>query len=139
MLTGCAAVAPLTSLVSSPSGSSPPLQVHEQTTVKLAEDNFQLVRTNVMGRSKGFSLLGFITIVPPTLTKAMNRLYANAEMQTGRPQTVAHLVIEQTSSYFILFGIPEIDVRADVVQFEPEVRPPPPPRPPPNPAPPPQS
>lgn len=136
LLTGCAALAPLSSLVSAPTGP-PPLQVHEETTVRLARDNFHLVRTNVLGRSRGFSLLGIITIIPPTLTKAMNRLYSGAEMQAGRPQTVAHLVIEQTSSYYILFGIPEIDVRADIVEFEPEVKliPKPPPGPPPVPPP----
>ena len=65
----------------------------------------------------------------------MNRLYGAAEMHPGEPQTVAHLVIEQTSSYYILFGVPEVDVRADIVQFKPQ----PPPsrfpaeaRPPPN-------
>jgi hypothetical protein len=136
-LSGCAAVAPFSSLLSSPTGP-PPLQVHEETQVRLARDNFLLVRTNVVGRSRGFSLLGFITIYPATLNKAMNRLYAAAEMRSGQPQTIAHLVVEQTSSYWILFGIPEVDARADIVQFKPPVRPvPPEPRPPPG-GPPPQ-
>ncbi len=117
LLTGCAAVAPLTSLISSPQSGPPPLQVHEETRVSLAQDDFVLIKTNVVGHSSGFSLLGLITIVPATLTKAMNRLYGVAEMQTGRPQTVAHLVIEQTSTYWILFGIPKIEVRADIVEF----------------------
>ena len=134
LLGGCAALVPLSSLVSAPTGP-PPLQVHEQTSVKLARDNFFLVKTNVLGRSKGFSLLGIITIYPATLTKAMNRLYAKAEMRPGHPQTVAHLVIEQTSSFYLLFGIPEVDVRADIVEFRPKSRrlPRPEPKPPPNP------
>jgi hypothetical protein len=111
------------------------LQVHEQTSVKLAQDNFVLVRTNVVGRSRGFSLLGLITIYPATLNKAMNRLYVAAQMREGQPQTVAHLVVEQSSSYYILFGIPEVDARADIVEFTPEAAPlnsnPPPPEPPP--------
>jgi hypothetical protein len=122
LLTGCAAIAPISSLISSPSSGTPPLQVHEQTSVKLARDNFVLVRTNVVGRSRGFSLLGLITIYPATLSKAMNRLYAAAQMREGHPQTVAHLVIEQTSSYWILFGIPEVDARADIVEFIPSVK-----------------
>ena len=134
LLTGCAALAPFGSLLSGPSGGPPPLQVHEQTSVELKEGNFALIKTNVMGQSKGFSLLGFITIYPATLTKAMSRLYAAAQMSQGDPQTVAHLIIEQTSSYYILFGIPRVDVRADIVEFKPELdRPRPPPRrPPPN-------
>jgi hypothetical protein len=121
LVSGCAAIAPLSSLVSAPTGP-PPLQVHEQTSVELARDNFILIKTNVLGRSRGFSLLGILTIYPATLNKAMNRLYAGADMVSGRPQTVAHLVIEQTSSYYILFGIPEIDVRADIVEFKPTVK-----------------
>ena len=136
-LSGCAALAPISSLINTPSSSgNPPLQVHDETSVRLGSDNFLLVKTNVVGRSHGFSLLGIITIVPATLNKAMNRLYANAEMRPGQPQTVSHLLIEQTSSYFILFGIPEVDVRADIVQFRPPPGPPPP-RPPPLPGPPP--
>jgi hypothetical protein len=48
----------------------------------------------------------------------MDRLYAQAQMSPGAPQTIAHLVIEQTSTYWILFGIPEVTVRADVVEFK---------------------
>ena len=123
LFTGCAAVAPLGSLISTPQSGPPPLQVHEETTVRLNRDNFSLMRTNVLGRSKGFSLLGIVTIVPPTLTKAMSRMYVAAQMRPGHPQTVAHLVIEQTSSYYILFGIPKIEVRADIVEFKPEIGP----------------
>ena len=141
-LTGCAAVAPISSLLNTPTGAgNPPLQVHDETSVRLASDNFVLVKTNVVGSSHGFSLLGIITIVPATLNKAMNRLYANAEMKPGQPQTVAHILIEQTSSYFILFGIPQVDVRADIVQFRPPSPGPPPRNPPlpPPPGPPPES
>jgi hypothetical protein len=62
-------------------------------------------------------LLGLITIYPATTTKAMSRLYAEAGMQEGKPKTVAHLMIEHSSMYFILFSIPETTVRADIVQF----------------------
>lgn len=121
VFTGCAALAPFGSLLSAPAGGAPPLQVHEQTTVKLAQDDFVLVRTNVVGESKGFSLLGFITIYPATLTKAMDRMYNAARMSLGQPQSVAHLIVEQSSSYYILFGIPKVEVRADVVEFRPLV------------------
>ena len=129
LLNGCAALVPLSSLLTTPSTATPPVQVHEQTAVKLAENNFVLVKTNVVGSSRGFSLLGVLTIQPATLNTAMNRLYAAAQFQPGRPQTIAHLVMEQTSSYWILFGIPRIDVRADIVEFVPSTRPPPPPPP----------
>jgi hypothetical protein len=59
----------------------------------------------------------------------MNRLYGTAEMHPGQSQSIAHLVIEQNTSYYILFGVPEIDVRADIVEFKPEIRNPPGPAP----------
>src|SRR5438045_3991132 len=121
LLSGCAALAPLTA-ISHPSGAAPSVQVNEQTSVSLARDNFTLVKTNEWGQSKGFSLLGFITIYPATLSKAMKRMYGQAEMQPGQPQTVAHMIIEQSSSYLILFSIPKIEVRADIVEFKPQVK-----------------
>jgi len=119
--TGCASLVPFTSLLTTPSSTPSPLQVHDETRVELAKDNFFVVKTNVVGTSRGFSLLGIITIIPATLNKAMNRLYTAAEMQQGRPQTVAHLIIEHNSTYWILFGIPELNVRADIVEFKPGV------------------
>jgi hypothetical protein len=118
LLTGCASIVPLSSLLSTPTGG-PGAQIHDETTVKLNESNFVLVKTNVTGVSKGFSLLGLITIVPPTLTTAMARMYSSAQMQVGQPQTISHFVIEPSTTYWILFGIPRVTVRADIVQFFP--------------------
>ncbi len=116
LLCGCTAVAPVASSMAGPL-SQQPVQANTHTAVNLSEGNFVVVKTNVVGRSKGFSLLGLITIYPATTTKAMSRLYAEAGMQEGKPKTVAHLVIEHSSMYFILFSIPETTVRADIVQF----------------------
>ena len=120
LMTGCAGLAPVSSLIGPLQGGSPVLQVHNQTSVILARGNFVLVKTNVVGRSKGFSLLGFITIAPASLTQAMNRMYASAQMCPGEPQTVAHLIVERSRSHWILFGIPKIEVRADIVEFRPQ-------------------
>ena len=122
LMSGCAALVPAGSVISPLLGPAPPLQVTENTGVSLGRDNFVLVKTNVLGRSKGFSLLGFITIWPATLTQAMNRMYASAQMRPGEPQTLAHFSVERTGSYWILYGIPRVEVRADVVQFVPEVK-----------------
>ncbi|HTY86288.1 MAG TPA: hypothetical protein VMB80_02385 [Candidatus Acidoferrum sp.] len=100
-----------------------PASTHTDTSVNLSEGNFVVVKTNLMGRSKGFSLLGFIPIYPAKLTTAMDRLYAQADIQPGTPKTLAHLVTESSSSYWILFSIPETVVRADVIQFNPKIEP----------------
>ena len=89
------------------------------TDVRLQEKNFVVIRTNVMGQSSGFSLLGILTIVPAKFTKAMSRLYVQAEMQPGRPQTLVNLVMEKDAPYFILFSLPRTAIRADVIQFIP--------------------
>ena len=101
-------------------GGGAPLQIHSQTTVALNQDNFVLVKTNKLGRSKGSSLLGFITIVPPSLSTAIDRMYASADMSCGEPQTVTNLIFQQSMSYWILFGIPKVEVHADVIEFRPE-------------------
>jgi len=92
-------------------------------SVNLAQDNFVPAKTNVVGRRKRFSLLGLIPIHPARLTKASDRLYANAELQLGTPRILADLIIEHSGSYWILFSFPEVIVRADVVQFNPVTAP----------------
>ena len=116
---GCAAVAtlPLTSMIGSPNASS--LEIHTSTEVRLQDANFIVTKTNVVGQSQGFSLLGILTIVPAKFTTAASRLYAQAEMQQGRPQTLAHMVMEKDNTYFILFSIPRTAIRADVIEFVP--------------------
>lgn len=116
---GCAAVAtlPIASVIGSPNASA--LEIHNGTEVRLQDANFIVTRTNVVGQSKGFSLLGVLTIVPAKFTTAANRLYLQAEMQPGRPQTLANLVMEKDSMYFILFSIPRTALRADVIEFIP--------------------
>jgi hypothetical protein len=115
-LSGCAAVAPFASLLTghAPNGD---LGIHTQTTVRLEDANFVTVRTNVVGTSKGFQLLGFITLYPATMDKAMDRLYANANAEEGRPQTLAHLMVEHSAVYVILFSIPKVTTRADLIEF----------------------
>jgi hypothetical protein len=87
--------------------------------VWLEQANFVEVKTNVVGQSKGFSLLGIITLVPARFGTAMDRLYAEAAMQPGRPQTLANLVTERSSTFLILYSIPRVSIRADVVEFVP--------------------
>src|SRR5512146_1043391 len=94
---GCAGVA--ASQVPSTLGTLNPntstLEIHNQTELKLSEGNFSVMRTNVVGQSRGFSLLGFITLVPARFQTAMDRLYGKAQMQAGRPQTLGNLVMEK--------------------------------------------
>ncbi len=116
---GCAALSalPLGSVLGSPNSSA--LQIYNTTEARLQERNFIVIKTNLIGESKGFSLLGILPIVPAKFTKAMSRLYAQAEMQPGRPQTIVNLIMEQESTYLILFSIPRTSIRADLIEFIP--------------------
>lgn len=116
LVTGCAAVAPLASAVTS-SGVASSVQVHSATSIRLEQANFVTVRTNVVGTSKGFKLLGFITFRPARLSEAMSRMYAHAQAEPGTPQVLANLVVEHTGMYLILFSIPEVTTRADLIEF----------------------
>ena len=116
---GCAAASalPVSSVIGSPNAAA--LEIHNNTDVRLQQKNFIVIKTNVMGQSSGFSLLGILTIVPAKFTKAMSRLYAQAEMQPGRPQTLVNLVLEKDATYYILFSLPRTAIRADVIEFMP--------------------
>jgi len=122
VLAGCASVAPVASSAFSSRNDSAP-QVHTQTSVNLAGGNFVVIKTNVVGCSKGFTLLGLVPIYPARLTKAMDRLYAAAGIQAGSSKTLAHLIVEHSSVFWLLFSIPETTVRADIVQFNSKAEP----------------
>lgn len=85
--------------------------------VVLAGDNFEVVKSNVVGKSRGLALLGFIPIVEPTRIKALSHMHAWAGLETGRPQALANLVEERSQLNLLLFQVPEISIRADVVEF----------------------
>lgn len=120
LLAGCTVMAPMAAPLLSSTGSGGG-GVQSQTTVTLATDNFSVVKTNVAGGSKGFTLLGLLPMFPARLTTAMDRMYANSGIEAGSTKTIAHLTIEHSSTYWILFSIPETKVRAQVVQFTPAI------------------
>lgn len=123
---GCAAVAPISSAVGALNPSAT-LQIYNTTELRLQQKNFVVVKSNVLGQSKGFALLGLITVVPAKFNTAMNRLNAQADLTPGSARTLANLVLEKDSSYWILFSIPRTSIRADVVEFtdNPQAHPPP--------------
>lgn len=118
LLTGCAGLAPVAAPVLSSYGSGN-ASVQSQTVVSLTTDNFTVVRTNIVGTSKGFSLIGLIPIYTARLNTAMDRLYAQSGIEPGSTKALANLTIERTSTFWILFSIPETTIRAQVVQFKP--------------------
>lgn len=118
LLTGCVGLAPVAAPLLSSYGSGN-AGMQSETVVNLSKDNFIVTRTNVVGVSKGFSLLGLIPIYPARVNTALDRLYAESGIEQGSAKSLAHLTIERTSTYWILFSIPETSIRAQVVEFKP--------------------
>lgn len=114
LLCGCAALPALPSMLSTPKPSEGFLTA---TEVKQSEANFRVVKANAVGTAKGFKILGIIGIKPTSYAKAITHLYTNAPMSEGRAQTWANVVYEKTSSYYVLFSIPRVTVRADLIEF----------------------
>lgn len=87
------------------------------TTVELAGNNYRLVRTNVIGTDWGISFLGLIPIVSPDYTKAIAKLYKNGAVSEGRPLALVNVLQQHTAPFFLLFSIPRITFRADVIEY----------------------
>jgi hypothetical protein len=81
LVTGCAALPQLPFVLPSVSGEVPVLPV---TSVSLAERNYRIVKTNVVGTSWGFALLGLITVKPPDYTEAFAQLYQAGGVSVGK-------------------------------------------------------
>jgi len=117
LLTGCpaaiTALPALSGLIPGPAGS----QVLTTTTVNLAKQNYKIVKANAVGDSVGFSFLGLITLKSPSYEEAFTQLYQHVGVSEQKAQALVNIVHEHSATYFILFGLPKITVRADVIEF----------------------
>jgi hypothetical protein len=111
---GCAL--PLPGLSSSGAGGQQQ-KIKNITTVELSRDNFKMVKTNIQGTDWGINFLGILPIVSPDYTKAISELYKAGEVTEGKPQAIVNILQQHTAPFFILFSIPRISFRADVVEF----------------------
>jgi hypothetical protein len=91
--------------------------VLHSTEVQLLGNNYRVLQTNVVAKSGGFKLLGLITFKSPSYVQAFSRLCAKAEIKEGSPQAFANVVHETGGMNLILFSLPKIRVRADLVEF----------------------
>jgi hypothetical protein len=116
-MTGCAAIAALPiDLPSGPSGSGP-TSVLTRTEVQLTQRNYRVVQTNLRGTSQGFALLGILVLKPPDATEAFAKLLAGVENLEGQAVAVINVMQDSSAPFFLLFSLPTITFRADVVEF----------------------
>jgi hypothetical protein len=87
------------------------------TNVDLSKRNYKVLKANAVGTSKGFKLLGIIPFASPTYTDAMTDLYDNARVQAGSATACANVSEDSGGLYLILFSIPKLTVRADIIEF----------------------
>jgi hypothetical protein len=117
LLTGCAAAIPalpaLSGLIPAPSGTP----VLTTTATILSKQNYKIVKANAIGGSTGFSFLGLFTFKSPSYEEAFTQLYRSGGVSEGKAQAIVNVVHEHSSDYFILFALPKITVRADVIEF----------------------
>ena len=120
-MTGCAAIAALPiTLPSGPSGSGP-TSVLTLTEVHLQQRNYRVIRLNVTGTSRGFALLGLLMLKPPDAAEAFASLYEDGDLRVliAERRALAFVNVMQASRapYFLLFSLPQITFRVDVVEF----------------------
>jgi hypothetical protein len=116
LLTGCAAapsLPALSGLIPAPIGP----QILTTTDVNLSEQNYKILKANATGSSTGFSFLGLITLRSPLYQEAVTRLYQSANVSEGKAQALVNVMHEHTADYYLLFALPRITVRADVIEF----------------------
>ena len=87
------------------------------TQVDLSRKNYNVVRSNAVGASHGFSLLGVVPIWSPSYTNAMSDLYQGAGMSEGRAQALVNVNQETSTLYLVVFSMPTLRVRADIIEF----------------------
>ncbi|MEI6082889.1 MAG: DUF6567 family protein [Verrucomicrobiota bacterium] len=88
------------------------------TDVRLAGNNYRLIKGGAIGTSAGFRFLGFLPITSPSYSVAKQRLYKSVgEDLRGRSIALANQTQDSSQLYVILFSIPRITVTADVIEF----------------------
>jgi hypothetical protein len=117
LLTGCAAALPALPALSGLMPATSGTHILTTTTVNLSRKNFKIVKANAFGSSVGFSFLGIFSLKSPSYEEALTQLYRSADVSEGKSQALVNVMHEQTSTYFILFALPKITVRADVIEF----------------------
>ncbi|HUT24297.1 MAG TPA: DUF6567 family protein [Sumerlaeia bacterium] len=93
---------------------SPPIA---STHVDLSRSNYSVVRADVTGVSRGIKLLGVVPIMSPSYRSAMSDLYSRIGPMEGRSLALVNCIHERSNLYFILFSVPQLTVRADVIEF----------------------
>src|SRR5262249_17471104 len=87
-----------------------------QSETHLDRANFRVIKASARGEDQGFYLLGFIPIIMPSISDATDRLRQEGSGE-GKAVSLTNVTQERQTLYLILFSLPKIVVRADVIEF----------------------
>lgn len=87
------------------------------TQVDLGKKNYRIIKSNAVGSSWGFWLLGVIPIIPTSHTEAITDMCEKSSLREGSAQAYINVAEERSTIYLILFSLPKLSVRADIVEF----------------------
>jgi hypothetical protein len=87
-----------------------------QSETHLDRANFRVIKASARGEDQGFYLLGFIPILMPSISDATDRLMQGISAE-GRAVSLTNVTQERQTLYLVLFSLPKIVVRADVIEF----------------------
>jgi len=99
------------------------LSNYTEINVDLSKRNFRVVKPNLIGESYGFRLLGIIPIVSTSYNRAMTDLSSQANISTNisaTEKTVLVGTVEETHTFLILFSVPKLTIRADLIELSDE-------------------
>ena len=99
-------------------GGKEDAKILTNTSVSLSKSNYTIVKANAVGESWGVSLLGLIPVTSPYYTEAITQIYEQAGEMEGKPRALTNIVHQSTSNFYLLFSVPRITVRADIVEFK---------------------
>ena len=120
LLSGCTAALPVSSSLSSLLGGNPPTDLHEQTECQTVAGQLRAGEDQRGGPEQGIQPAGLRYDCPGYVEPGDEPNVASPQMRLDGAQTVANVIVEHSSSYWILFGIPKVEVHADVVEFRPQ-------------------
>ena len=90
-----------------------------QSSMHLDRANFRVIKASARGVDQGFNLFGFIPIVMPSVSDATDNLMHGIDAE-GRAVALTNVTQERQTVYLLLFSLPRIVIRADVIEFLPE-------------------
>ena len=90
-----------------------------QSSMHLDRANFRVIKASARGVDQGFNLFGFIPIIMPSISDATDNLMQGIDAE-GRAVSLTNVTQERQTLYLVLFSLPKIVIRADIIEFLPE-------------------